>query len=78
MSRVTGLETDADWSLSPLQYSRQEVEAVEELVPIRLEIEFEHYRLRDTFVWNVNGAPTYFAPGLELLAHNGSVTQILS
>ncbi|KZO99191.1 SNF5-domain-containing protein, partial [Calocera viscosa TUFC12733] len=29
----------------------------EVLVPIRLEVEHEHWRLRDTFVWNVNADP---------------------
>ena len=25
------------------------------LVPIRLELDVEHHKLRDTFVWNMNG-----------------------
>lgn len=28
----------------------------EQLVPIRLEFDVEHYKYRDTFVWNLNGA----------------------
>lgn len=27
----------------------------EDLVPLRLEIDVEHHKLRETFVWNVNG-----------------------
>ncbi|KAG9028270.1 SWI/SNF chromatin-remodeling complex subunit [Tulasnella sp. JGI-2019a] len=38
----------------PLQYSKKDSEVVEELVPVRLDIEFEQHRLRDTFVWNLN------------------------
>ena len=31
----------------------------EMLVPIRLEIDHDHYKLRDTFTWNLNGAFTF-------------------
>jgi SWI/SNF-related matrix-associated actin-dependent regulator of chromatin subfamily B member 1 len=27
----------------------------EQLVPIRLEFDVEHHKMRDTFVWNLNG-----------------------
>ena len=27
----------------------------DQLVPIPLEFNFEHHKLRDTFVWNING-----------------------
>ena len=27
----------------------------ETLVPIRLELEYDTYRIRDTFTWNLNG-----------------------
>lgn len=28
----------------------------EQLVPIRLEFDVEHHKMRETFVWNLNGA----------------------
>lgn len=35
----------------------------EQLVPIRLEIDVEHHKYRDTFVWNLNGASiSYLEP----------------
>ena len=27
----------------------------EELVPLRIEFDVEHHKMRDTFVWNLNG-----------------------
>lgn len=32
----------------------------EMLVPIRLEIDHDHYRLRDTFTWNLNGVSYFY------------------
>lgn len=42
-------------SLSSLEYDTEAADVGEELVLIRLESEFESYRLRDTFIWNLNG-----------------------
>jgi SWI/SNF-related matrix-associated actin-dependent regulator of chromatin subfamily B protein 1 len=33
----------------------EEADRPEQLVPIRLEFEVEHHKMRDTFVWNLNG-----------------------
>ncbi len=42
----------------------------EELIPIRLDIEIDGQKLRDTFTWNKNGKKNetliYFTQGLEL------------
>lgn len=35
--------------------SRAALRKPEELVPIRIDIEQEGHRLRETFVWNING-----------------------
>lgn len=54
-----------------LRVNRKDRQAIaeipEELVPIRLELEFEKLRLRDTFTWNLNDRvvePELFAAGL--------------
>lgn len=36
--------------------AKELAEAEEMLVPVRLDIEHEHWRLRDTFTWNLHGA----------------------
>lgn len=41
------------------------------LVPIRLEIELDGYKLRDTFTWNLNGIISILK-GRMLLAHHYS------
>ena len=46
---------DPPSGLSPSEFKTDEIHAIEELVPIRLEVEYDHYRFRDTFVWNLNG-----------------------
>jgi hypothetical protein len=42
-----------------LKFSKYDLQKIAEkelsLVPIRLDIEFEGYRLRDTLTWNLNG-----------------------
>lgn len=32
-----------------------DAERPEQLVPIRLELDIDHNKMRDTFVWNLNG-----------------------
>jgi SNF5 / SMARCB1 / INI1 len=36
-------------------YSREQNQKEERLVPIRIDLEAEGYRLSDTFTWNLNG-----------------------
>src|ERR1700722_3216256 len=33
----------------------EDADKPEQLVPIRLEFDVEHHKMRDTFVWNLNG-----------------------
>lgn len=54
-----------------LRPSRAALRKPEELVPIRVDIEQEGHRLRETFVWNINGA-------LGLLRQASSRTLMLS
>ena len=44
----------------PKDYKGDEVNKLEQLVPIRIEVEYENYRIRDAFVWNLNGASPLF------------------
>lgn len=39
----------------PMRVRKEDVDKPELLVPIRLELDVEHHKLRDTFVWNLNG-----------------------
>ena len=39
----------------PTRVRKEDVDKPELLVPIRLELDVEHHKLRDTFVWNMNG-----------------------
>lgn len=39
----------------PRKLEAEEAERPEQLVPIRLEFDVEHHKMRDTFVWNLNG-----------------------
>ncbi|KAI9654582.1 MAG: SWI/SNF chromatin-remodeling complex subunit [Alyxoria varia] len=46
---------------------RNQADQVEELVPVRIDIEHEKHRLRDTFIWNIHDQcvdPRIFASGL--------------
>lgn len=37
----------------------------EQLVPVRLEFDVEHHKMRETFVWNLNGLSFFsFSPPL--------------
>lgn len=49
----------ADLAARPGKVDPEEAKLEEVLVPIRLEFEVEHHRMREAFVWNLNGA--YFA-----------------
>ncbi|KAG9313819.1 hypothetical protein JVU11DRAFT_6182 [Chiua virens] len=60
-------------SLSSFQYDRpgklpnELANRPEQLVPIRLEFDVEHHKMRETFVWNLNGQissyhPSFIAP----------------
>ena len=39
----------------PRRISDEDAQRPEQLVPIRLEFDVEHHKMRDTFVWNLNG-----------------------
>ena len=39
----------------------------ETLVPIRIEFDVEHHKVRDTFVWNLNGGPLFFLGADQVL-----------
>jgi len=39
----------------PRKLDPEDVNRPEQLVPIRLEFDVEHHKMRDTFVWNLNG-----------------------
>jgi hypothetical protein len=49
----------ADLAARPGKVDPEDAEREEILVPIRLEFEVEHHRMREAFVWNLNGG--YFA-----------------
>jgi SWI/SNF-related matrix-associated actin-dependent regulator of chromatin subfamily B protein 1 len=40
---------------SPRKLPPQLANRPEQLVPIRLEFDVEHHKMRETFVWNLNG-----------------------
>jgi SWI/SNF-related matrix-associated actin-dependent regulator of chromatin subfamily B member 1 len=42
-------------NFSPQRLNPDDVNRPEQLVPIRLEFDVEHHKMRDTFVWNLNG-----------------------
>lgn len=42
---------------SPRRVPDEDANRPEQLVPIRLEFDVEHHKMRDTFVWNLNGTP---------------------
>lgn len=56
-SRVPFLRLPSDGRLrfSPRRVPDEEANRPEQLVPIRLEFDVEHHKMRDTFVWNLNG-----------------------
>ena len=33
----------------------EDVNRPEQLVPLRIEFDVEHHKMRDTFIWNLNG-----------------------
>ena len=39
----------------PRRIPDEDAQRPEQLVPIRLEFDVEHHKMRDTFVWNLNG-----------------------
>ncbi|KAI8979657.1 hypothetical protein BDF20DRAFT_940583 [Mycotypha africana] len=41
-------------NITKIRYPRDKRRREEVLVPIRIELEHEHYKLRDTFTWNLN------------------------
>jgi len=51
----------------PRRLEKEDANRPERLVPIRLEFDVDHYRMRDTFVWNLNGmfhVVFFCAPGV--------------
>jgi hypothetical protein len=54
-----GFDIPADLAIRPGKVDPEEAKHEEILVPIRLEFEVEHHRMREAFVWNLNGR--YFA-----------------
>jgi hypothetical protein len=45
----------ADLVTRPGKVDPEEAKREEVLVPIRLEFDVEHHRMREAFVWNLNG-----------------------
>jgi SWI/SNF-related matrix-associated actin-dependent regulator of chromatin subfamily B protein 1 len=45
----------ADLAARPGKVDFEEAKREEILVPIRLEFDVEHHRMREAFVWNLNG-----------------------
>jgi len=45
----------ADLAARPGKVDPEEAKREEVLVPIRLEFDVEHHRMREAFVWNLNG-----------------------
>lgn len=41
--------------IRPRRLKEEDANRPEQLVPIRLEFDVEHHKMRDTFVWNLNG-----------------------
>ena len=39
----------------PRRLDPEDADRPEQLVPIRLEFDVDHHKMRDTFVWNLNG-----------------------
>lgn len=52
-------ETDLGCGLRSARASKAHAMRPEELVPIRIDIEQESHRLRETFVWNMNGVALF-------------------
>ncbi|TFK19245.1 SNF5-domain-containing protein [Coprinopsis marcescibilis] len=51
----------------PRRLNAEEADRPEQLIPIRLEFDVEHHRMRDTFIWNMNDpvvTPEHFAQSL--------------
>lgn len=57
-------KTPADLVTRPGKVDPEDVRREEILVPIRLEFDVEHHRMREAFVWNLNGR--YFAVAFTL------------
>jgi len=53
--RYAGFETSSDLAARPGKVDHEEAKREEILVPIRLEFDVEHHRMREAFVWNLNG-----------------------
>jgi len=49
------LDILTDLAARPGKVDPEEAKREEVLVPIRLEFEVEHHRMREAFVWNLNG-----------------------
>src|SRR5258707_3330249 len=52
----------------PLGRVQKAVEAREILIPIRIDLDTDTHRIRDCFMWNLNGAP--YSPPLSFIATN--------
>ena len=46
----------------PRVLNLEDVNRPEQLVPLRIEFDVEHHKMRDTFVWNLNGKLSFFLP----------------
>ena len=60
----------ADLAARPGKVDLEDAKREEILVPIRLEFDVEHHRMREAFVWNLNGG--YFA-----VAYTTSVLMVI-
>jgi hypothetical protein len=56
-----------DLESRPRKILLEDANRPELLVPIRLELDIEHHKLRDTLVWNLNGqCPSYSGDNVPL------------
>lgn len=59
----------ADLAARPGKVDLEDAKREEVLVPIRLEFDVEHHRMREAFVWNLNGG--YFCRSIYNACANG-------
>lgn len=54
--------TEFIFGYRPRKINPQDANKLETLVPIRIEFDVEHHKMRDTFVWNINGTSSHRLP----------------
>lgn len=53
---VVGIFVDVCSCARPRKIPVDDANRPELLVPVRLELDIEHHKMRDTFIWNLNGS----------------------